>query len=79
MIEQQPVFAAIRQHVQREADLPQEGLRCLQLAQLALRSGNRASTSSSSESAPKCRFATQPMVWMSRKPPGLDLTFGSRL
>ena len=36
VIEQQPVFAAVRQHVQREADLPQERLRGLQLAQLAL-------------------------------------------
>ena len=37
VIEQQPVFAAVRQHVQREADLPQERLRRFQLAQLALR------------------------------------------
>ena len=37
VIEQQPVLATVGQHVQREADLPQERLRGLQLAQLALR------------------------------------------
>ena len=36
MIEQQPVFTAVRQYMQSEADLPQEGLRRLELAQFAL-------------------------------------------
>ena len=30
-------------------------------------------------SAPKCRFATHAMVWMSRRPPGPVFTLGSRL
>jgi hypothetical protein len=34
VIEQQPVFAAVRQHVQAEAHFPQERLRLLELAQL---------------------------------------------
>ena len=37
MIEQQPVFATVRQDVQGKPDLPEKGLRCLQLAQLAAR------------------------------------------
>ena len=36
MIEQQAILAPVGQHVQREADLPQERLRGLELAQLAL-------------------------------------------
>jgi hypothetical protein len=64
--------------VQREADLPQERLRGLQLAQLAARQ-ETVLDQLVERSAPKWRLATQPMVWMSRRPPGLDLTLGSRL
>ena len=79
VVEQQPVLAPSGHDVQREAHLPQEGLRLLELAQFATATGSRASSSSSSELASKWRFATHAMVWMSRRPPGPVLTFGSRL
>jgi len=78
VIEQQPVFAPAGQHVQSEADLPQERLRLFELAQLAWR--QKAVREQFVERArAEWRFATQAMVWISRNPPGPVLTFGSRL
>ena len=70
VVEQQPVLAPARQKVQAEADAPEK---CA-----ALRQGSAAGPASrtcavrgrASVRVPKCRCASQPIIWMSRKPAG---------
>jgi len=83
MIEQQSILAPAREPVQGEADAPQQRLALDEIAAFAL--GEKAvpdkpcPTRSCRVSAAKWRLATQPIIWMSRSPPGFSLMLGSRL